>query len=341
MRSLLRLPLYPLSWLFQALVGLKNKLYDHGLLGIDQLDKPVISVGNLAMGGSGKSPVVGALIELLDGRGYRVAVLSRGYGREDSKASRLVDPQGDWRLFGDEPMMLARAYPQARICVGPSRYAAARVVAHDPPDVYLVDDGFQHRQLARDLDVVLLDVNQGYPRFFPVSLFREGWQALKRADLVLLTRGDATSCTPFREKIGVVKRELPVLAPQFVSGDVKRLDSGQLVLPENIPGGRVAAYAGIARPQKFFDALKSQGFEVVISKSLSDHGELGQTARNELFDACQKAGLRYLITTEKDAVKLDKRQDSAILLCSLSLTVKWREEDQLLQILDRVMKADA
>jgi len=237
--------------------------------------------------------------------------------------------------------MLAKAHPQARVCVGPSRAAAAALLAENPPDVYLVDDGFQHRQLARDLDVVLLDMGQGLPKLFPLGLFREAGRALRRADLVLLTRSEGRDVQGFRNWISAFNKDVPVLTPSFESGALRRLTDGKLVGTDEILDRRIAAFAGIARPQKFYDALRAMGLEVVIRYSLGDHKPLDQTTRIAMLDECMRAGVKYVVTTEKDAVKLESCKDSAILFCSLSLVVSWREDGILLQIINRVTKADA
>ncbi len=329
--------LMPLSWLFGALVALKNLCYDRGWLRVQRLPRPVISVGNLAMGGTGKSPVVQHLVAGLQVRGLRVAVLSRGYGRREAKRCRLVDPSGDWSLYGDEPTMLARACPGVRVCVGPSRYEAAQLLADDWPDVFVVDDGFQHRQLARDLDLVLLDTGQPAPRLFPRGLFREAWSALRRADLVLLTRCEGGPQTAWRHQVAAVTG-VPVLESSFRTGPARLLASGESLDLDTIPGRRVAAYAAIAQPEKFRNSLKQAGFDVVVWESFPDHGILSQVARNKLFEAMRRAGVRHLLTTEKDAVKLEQSPDSDILLCSLPLILSMRSGDLMTCVIDRVNK---
>lgn len=329
--------LIPLSWVFWVLVALKNTCYARGWLKCQRLPRPVISVGNLAMGGTGKSPVVHYLVSELQQRGLRVAVLSRGYGRREPKQCRVVRPDGDWSLYGDEPMMLARACPQARIVVGPSRFAAAQLLADDWPDVFVVDDGFQHRQLARDLDIVLLDIRQGEPRLFPRGLFREPWSALARADLVLLTRCDLAETSSWRTRVASVT-QAPVLESTFVTGEARLLGNGEPLSVEAVPGRRVAAYAAIAQPEKFLDSLREAGFEVVVWLPLPDHGILSQSARDKLFEQMKSAGVRHLFTTEKDAVKLEQCPDSDILLCSLPLILSMRFGDLMTSVIDRVNK---
>ncbi len=327
----------PLSWLFGVLVALKNFCYDQGLLKCSRLPRPVISVGNLAMGGAGKSPVVHYLASELHNRGLRVAVLSRGYGRREPKQCQLVRPDGDWSLYGDEPMMLARACPQVRVVVGPSRFAAAQLLADDWPDVFVVDDGFQHRQLARDLDIVLIDTRQPEPRLFPRGLFRESWSALARADLVLLTRCGTKVSDHWRRSIAAVA-PLPVMESTFVTGQAQLLDSGEPVSAEGVPGRRVAAYAAIAQPEKFLESLCEAGFEVVVWLPLPDHAVLSQSARDKLFEQMKASGVKHLFTTEKDAVKLEHCPDSDILLCSLPLVLSMRSGDLMTSVIDRVNK---
>ncbi|MDJ0840111.1 MAG: tetraacyldisaccharide 4'-kinase [Acidobacteriota bacterium] len=326
----------PLSWLFGALVGLKNFLYDRGLKKIDRLEAPVIAVGNLSMGGTGKSPVTADLVARLSALGLRTAVLSRGYGRRKPERVLRVDPAGDWRDFGDEPAMIARIHPNVAVCVGPSRYAAAEAAADTAPQVYLVDDGFQHRQLHRDLDLVLIDVTQGRPRLFPRALFREGMASLRRADAVLLTRWDGEqTLSDWVTAVRRVKPDLPVLKLRY--DNPRLLDLwGAPLDPADYKEKRVAAYAGIARPQQFFDTLAGMGLPPLHTLALRDH-EAYEGPRAESFERrCAQDGVSLIVTTAKDVVKLEKQADSAMIKAFLTIDILWEDPDQIDEILLRI-----
>lgn len=338
--GILRLLAFPFACIFGALVFFKNRLYDLNLLSIKRLNRPVISVGNLSMGGAGKSPTVSGIIELLEEMGHSVGVLSRGYGRKNSGEAHLVDREGDWQLFGDEPMMLAKRHVNASVMVGPSRYDAA--LAGSEPDVYIIDDGMQHRQLHRDLEIVLLDVTQGYPKLFPMDTFREGWSSLRRADLVVLTRWDGHSdLTDWDMQIRRVNAKVPIVKTRFRHDTLVNAKTGEVIEISSIPDRKVAAYCGLARGDKFFKSLRELGLDVAIEKPLGDHQRLSDDMRDELLEACQKADIKVLVTTEKDLVKLDNYAKFDILLCSLSMKIDWDENEQIHATLARVMKADS
>ena len=326
----------PLSWVFGLLVGLKNLLYDRGILKQTRLSAPVISVGNLAMGGTGKSPVTADLVARALRRGLRVAVLSRGYGRRQPKQALRVETDGDWRDVGDEPMMLARRAPEAHVCVGPTRAAAARIPGDTPIDLYIVDDGFQHRQLARDLDLVLIDVTKGMPRLFPRALFRERLGALRRAHGVVLTRWDGHDpLTQWRRAVAAIDAELPVMPLRYARPRLCDLDGRDLDLSE-IRDANEAAFAGIADPDQFFAMLGSLGIAPRLTLALRDHEPFAGETAARFTERCLSAGVTCLITTEKDAVKLEKTRGSAILIAFLAIDVAWQNEEQIERLLDRV-----
>lgn len=328
----------PLAALFRGLVGLKNIAYDRHWLKVSRLQKPVISIGNLSMGGAGKTPVAMAVVQLLMDAGLRPALLSRGYGRLNMRESLKVEPEMDWRQCGDEPLMMARRYPGVGVFVGPSRASAARLARPDDYDVFVLDDGFQHRQLARDLNVVLIDVSQGIPRSFPMAPFRENINSLKRAQLVLLTR--ATEPTRVAELERLIRRkhaQLELEPLEFETGPPCGLDGAPLdpTLWRHQP---VAAYAGIAFPEKFFEALAAQGIRVEQRRSLPDHGAFDPRALNAWIRQLKTQGINLVLTTEKDAVKLELPLESDIFVGFLPLRVKWGSQSKVRDVLLRTVR---
>ncbi len=301
-RMLLVLLRFPAA-LFGFLTRGRAALYRCGLLSSYRAPVPVISVGNLAVGGTGKTPVTDYLVNLLLARGLRVAVVSRGYGGSGVPAPGLVCA-GDGPLIGaeaagDEPYLLARRNPRALVLVNPRRrQAVAAAVADHGAQVVLLDDGFQHLAVARDLDIVLLDAARPLSngRVLPAGRLREPVSALKRADLLLLTRhtGGALAQLP----VGG-----PVLACRHRLGTpLQALDGRELPLAK-LAGRRIVAFAGIAHPQGFFDALTAVGLNLVECLVLADHVHYDQALLARLERAAEKA--EFLLTTEKDAVKLE------------------------------------
>src|SRR6202142_3520575 len=218
-----------LSPIFGAGVRVRNALYDRGVLPARRLRGPVVSVGNLSVGGSGKTPFVLLLGELLKARGVNFDVLSRGYGRK-SKGVLLVDPAGLPQEFGDEPLLIARKL-QVPVIVGEDRCEAGRFAeSRFGAQLHLLDDGFQHRALARDFDIVLVTPEDANDRLLPGGRLREPLSALRRADAVVLASGASAEAVPVEGKL------------------VWRVRRG--IVPQNVPPGPVV-FCGIARPQSF------------------------------------------------------------------------------------------
>ena len=189
----------PLSSLYAAASGLRNTLYDRGVLRPRSLARPVISVGNLSAGGTGKTPFVIALAQLLQARGISVDVLSRGYRRK-TRGVLPVDPNGTPAEFGDEPLLIARRLG-VPVIVGESRYQAGQFAEQRfPSQLHILDDGFQHRSLARDFDIVLLAADDLRDRLLPTGRLRESISSLRRADAVVIPQGSDIDCTELQGK---------------------------------------------------------------------------------------------------------------------------------------------
>src|SRR3984893_9237644 len=185
----------PLSSLFGLGVRVRNALYDRSLARAQRLSGPVVSIGNLSVGGSGKTALVLLLGELLQVRGLKFDILTRGYGRT-TRGVALVDPAGSPRDFGDEPLLIARRL-QTPVVVGEDRYEAGRFAeSRFGPRIHLLDDGFQHRRLARDFDIVLVTPEDARDRLLPGGHLRETLQSLQRADVVVLTNGASAESFP-------------------------------------------------------------------------------------------------------------------------------------------------
>jgi tetraacyldisaccharide 4'-kinase len=242
----------------------------------------VISVGNISAGGSGKTPFVLLLGELLKARGIKFDVLSRGYGRK-SKGVRLVDPAGLPQEFGDEPLLIARKL-QVPVVVGESRHEAGRFAEEKfGAQVHLLDDGFQHRGLARDFDIVLVTPQDAGDRLLPAGRLRESLHALRRADAIVLTSGAAAESFPVEER------------------PVWRARRG--ITPQNVPP-RPVVFCGIARPQKFVLQLRAANIEPVAEAFYRDHHAYVEKDIVELLALKQQSEAGGFVTTEKDAVNL-------------------------------------
>ena len=272
----------PLSAIYGGIVGTRNALYDRGVLPAKRLQAPVVSVGNLSTGGSGKTPFVMLLGGLLKARGIKFDVLSRGYGRE-SKGVRLVDPAGLPREFGDEPLLIARKL-QVPVIVGEDRYAAGSFAeSRFGPQFHLLDDGFQHRALARDFDIVLVTPQDASDHLLPSGRLREPLLSLRRADVVVLASGASAESFPLEGKI------------------VWRVRRG--IVPKDVPP-RPVVFCGIARPQNFVLQLRAANIEPVAEAFYRDHHSYEETDIRELLALKQHSDAGGFVTTEKDAVNL-------------------------------------
>jgi tetraacyldisaccharide 4'-kinase len=306
--------LLPLSLCFRAGVRFRNALYDHGLVGIARAPVPVISVGNLRVGGSGKTPVVLWLVERLREQGHRPLVVARGYGGSsedvvmwvggdipDANAA-AIEQRGfaliteadsrEARFVADEVRLVA-ARSRVPASVSPRRACAASLATLLGCDCVILDDGFQHRGLARDLDVVLVATGDDTSRVLPCGPLREPWSALHRADVVL--GEDAGAKFPSAAVSGELARH--------TAGVVENVDANAPVTPvECLHDREVIAVAAIARPSRFFDLLASIGARVREAVSFRDHHRYTAEDWREIRGRARQG--EWIVTTEKDLVKL-------------------------------------
>lgn len=273
----------PLSAIFAAGVSARNALYDRKVLKVRKLARPVISVGNLSVGGSGKTPFVIALGELLKERGITFDVLSRGY-RRNSIHVAIVDPSGSADEFGDEPLLIARKL-QVPVIVAADRYRAGLLAEEKfKSQLHLLDDAFQHRRLHRDFDIVMLPAADMEDTLLPVGRLREPLSSLRRADAV------------------VVEPQAPAPAGVARVWPVRREIMAYSISARPIPS--VVAFCGLARPSQFFAALRTAGLQVKETVAFPDHHRYEKRDIDRLLRLRSSSGAVGLITTEKDHVKL-------------------------------------
>jgi len=282
--------LQPLGWGYGALLAARARAYHAGWLRSARAGKPLVVIGNLTVGGTGKTPLTIFLARELTARGLRVGIVSRGYGSRAGRGPRPVVPGTPWREVGDEPLILARR-SGCPTMVGSDRLAAARALAGQV-DVILADDGLQHLRLARDCEIVVIDGARGFGngRMLPAGPLREGLARLRHAD-ALVVNGAAEHASLARALSGAAP-----LVMQLVAEEALRVDAAEPPRPlAAFRGQRVHAVAGIGNPARFFAALRARGLEV-IAHAFPDHHALAP------------ADLRFadhlpVLMTEKDAVK--------------------------------------
>jgi len=275
-----------LGWLYGSVVGLRNTMFDREFLRARKLAWPVVSMGNLSVGGSGKTPFVIMLGELLAARGIWIDVLSRGY-RRSTQGVLNVDAQGTPDQFGDEPLLIARKL-RCPVIVGEDRFEAGLRAEEDNAGtganpMHLLDDGFQHRQLHRDFDIVLLNQEDLDDKLLPAGRLRESLSSLKRADAVVVDSGFPGERVPKGDfRLWRVRRELDI--PEIKSP--------------------VIAFCGIARPQRFFSDLRRQGIDVREEIVFRDHHRYTEADVQRLAAAQARVPESRLVTSEKDAINL-------------------------------------
>ena len=315
--------LTPLQALYAAGVLLKNFAYDRQWRKPRRLARPVISVGNLSVGGAGKTPVVIALARLLAGHGLAVDVLSRGYGRRSPLPVERVAADGDAGRFGDEPLLIAKA-AEVPVYVGASRYRAGLLAeTESATSLHLLDDGFQHRKLARAVDILVVHPGDAADHLLPAGRLREPWSAVRRADILVLRDEDAHS-EALLQQAGIAK---PVWR-------VRR----SLALPPHIASA--VAFCAIAHPAEFFEGLRRGGLHLRATLAFRDHHAF--TRHEQRAIASHAHGVSALLTTEKDYVRLSPRAraelNRAAPLLPVPLVAELVDPDRclhtLLQLLD-------
>jgi tetraacyldisaccharide 4'-kinase len=285
--------LLPLTPLYRLALAAREFRLRSGLEQVRRLRYPVISIGNLSTGGSGKTPLTIALAKALTRRGFQIDILSRGYGRKSSVAAR-VRPDGTADEFGDEPLLIARE-TGLPVYVARQRFDAGQLAEVDPtatsndspPRVHILDDGFQHRQLHRDADILLLDRTDFHDRLLPAGNLREPLKAIHRAAVLGLPADDPTLESDLRAfgwtgPIWRLRRTMDV-----PSGD-----------------GPVAAFCGIAKPRQFFAGLEAEGLNLVARTAFPDHHRFTSSDLAGLASRARAAGATVLLTTQKDQVRI-------------------------------------
>lgn len=277
-----------LSTIFAAGVNIRNALYDRRMFKVNRLARPVVSIGNISVGGSGKTPFAIALGEILKQKGIAFDVLSRGYRRKSSTIA-LVDPEGEPQQFGDEPLLIARKL-QAPVVVGANRYQAGLWAEKNlDTKLHLLDDGFQHRRLHRDFDIVMLPASDLHDLPLPLGRLREPVASLHRADAVVMP-DDAS--------------EQDLALARSCMKEPHNLWKARRVLETGRIAGKAVAFCGIARAKQFFSQLTSLPVELSATIAFSDHHHYSSRDINRLLKTKAESGAECFVTTEKDLINL-------------------------------------
>ena len=289
---LARVVLWPLSVLYAAIVKLRAWLYERGILRAKRLQTPVISVGNLTLGGTGKTPMVIWLVERFLAQGKRVAILSRGYKGSDGTSDEIE-------------LMKSRLGNRVQFGVGPDRYASGLRLQQAGVDIFLLDDGFQHLQLSRDVNILLLDSSRpaANDRLLPAGRLREPLSAMSRADLLVFTRTETNPGT--HTAIGKLQNAAVFAAQTRLLGFRKFPAASQnLLSTSELGAGPFYAFCGIGNPGAFVADLEHWGLSIAGKQAFADHHRYFDSEAAELLESARHADAVALITTEKDAHNL-------------------------------------
>lgn len=336
----LRWFLLPLSWLYRLIVFLRNKFYDWKILKTELLTCPVICVGNITVGGTGKTPIVEYLAEFLRDRMHRkVVILSRGYKRESRGTvivtdgrSILVTPQ----QAGDEPFLLARRLQTIPIGVDADRVRGGRALIRQfQPDVILLDDGFQHRRLARNLNIAVFNgqVGLGNGYLLPAGPLREPVCSLKRADLIWLNQATESEREQSWQKLLAVTNGFYLYSNYQVTG-VHGIPGGEHFPRVLLKRKKILAFSGIANPERFRVSLEASGAVVAGFLTFPDHHAFSATDLTRIETRAEEIQPDWIITTEKDAMRLPQENPFSRPLFFLEIKLIVNNEDSLGELIE-------
>jgi len=323
--------LMPLAWIYAAIIYLRWKFYKWGVLKSKKAPAPVISVGNIALGGTGKTPCTIWLTKRLKEMGFEPVILTRGYKRKQKGNMVIYGENPEAILAGDEPALMASKLPGVDIVVDKDRVSAAKHYGASPGRVFILDDGFQHMQIARDFDILLLPAEDPLSggHLFPVGRLRDGAWRIAESDVLVIvgnrSQSDDIRHLGYKGPIYVSKKKLVSIKTR----DDRILDQAA------IRGQKVLAFAGIARPESFRETLEQAGIEVVQLVAYPDHYYYKASDIEDIEAAAEEYGANILITTEKDVVRLtalDSRLQ--IMVAQIEFTLDKPEE-----FLDLIIKS--
>ena len=293
--KILRTLLRSLAWVYGWVMRLRNLLFNIGILRSRKVSVPVISVGNITTGGTGKTPLVIWLCHYLQNKGQHCSILTRGYKTQPDQIT-------------DEPALLAKSCPGTDVIVNPNRVAGAqKAIDSHQAQALVLDDGFQHRKLKRDLDIVAVDATCpfGYERVLPAGFLREPKRGLARADAVVITRFDQAG----PEQIQELEQEIQTLAPGVPVAKAMHKHTGAVTYQnkvldwETLRSRQVFAFCGIGNPNAFFRCLEQNGLSLADTRTFNDHHQYTQDEMSQIYEQAYACGADTILCTQKDWVK--------------------------------------
>lgn len=339
MIELLRKLLIPASFIFGLIVKVRNELYDGGFLKIENAGVPVISVGNLSTGGTGKTPIAAFLLSEIQKTGYRPAYLSRGYGRLTKGYQRVSSQDLDASLTGEEALMIAKKFPDTPVAVCEDRIIGAKnLLAKEKIEIIVLDDAFQHRKIYRDLDIVILDAENPAPLLLPAGNGREGLSSLRRADIVMVNKwSDPNQIAAIRSKIQpyLSKNTLIVFCRPKLTFAIQPQTQKAIPLSQI---KEAVVFAGIGNNQYFKKQLIALGIKISRFYSFPDHHSYSDSELDAIINFVKENQTPFLLTTEKDYIRLLNRS-TALASVSTALhyvPMEWEWESGKTELIEKI-----
>lgn len=347
--------LLPLSTVYSAVTRARLAAYRRHLLSVSKLAVPVVSVGNLTTGGTGKTPLVEWVCRTIhvvahEGvrEGKRVCVLTRGYGRANPNTQVVVSNGADLLASeleaGDEPFLLARnLLGIAAVVSNPNRVAAGEwAIENLHSEVFVLDDAFQHLRLSRDLDIVTIDATNpwGGGSLLPYGRLREPLGGLSRADCVIITRAEQVEdLTPIKNDLQRIVGNVPILSSRMLTSGFRSINSDPLDAP-SLLAQPIAAFCGIGNPDSFFKHLRREGYQLAFTRTFPDHHQYKQSELDLLVAEATASGAKSLITTAKDGTKLQSLT-LGIPCCVMDIQISIDREDPLVELIRKAIFKEA
>ena len=337
----IRFIFYPLSLFYQITLFIRSFFYKINFLETRSLPCKVISVGNITAGGSGKTPTVEYLSRLLQSKGKKIGIISRGYRRNSKKTLIVTDGKTKpktWKTFGDEPYLLAQKLDNIPIIVGKSRYEAGiKMIETFNPEIIIMDDGFQHISLSRDLDIVLVnskDTKETH-RLIPVGMLREPISNLSRADLVILTKTNTHKPSDYLINI-IENLKCPIINNKIELDDMLINIKGESYALDIINSKNVYLFSALGDHEGFERIMESTGAIIVGHDKYPDHYIYTPGDLKNIEENANKNGANFLITTEKDIIKI-KDYNSKVRLYAVRMKMVYEPEDLLKKYIEYVV----
>ena len=330
-----RMFLWPLGFFYWLLIFWRNFFYNLGFFVSRKLPCKVVSIGNLSVGGTGKTPFVLFLANSLKARGLNVAVLSRGYKRKSTGTHVVSDGntlKSDLNNSGDEPFMLANKLQDIPVVVDENRYRGGQFICNEyNPDVIIMDDAFQHRRVFRDVDIVLINSNHRRPKLLPYGLLREPLRNIKRADAVIFTKANLTP--PDEKLVNAVSNYCSFTMESDLIPNTQVIGLDGSTKPVSDFNGPVVAVSGVGDPDSFEVIMEEAGLDYVHHFRHDDHAEYSAMDLEVLREVFLSTEAQALITTEKDLVKLESLNDLPLFALPVNVSLKAEGEKWLLDLM--------